>query len=171
MKNLLRFGPLALALAGLVACGKSSAPAGDSPGTQGANTAPSFVASCNKANKTSKCDEYASTTLSLEEDMCKEIGGTYSTTAACPTENRLGTCKKASGTTYYYQTNLDLNYTAQTAKEDCEDELTHGKWTPAPGGAPAGKPAQAAQNTPAKATTAPPGDAKKPAPAPAKKPH
>jgi hypothetical protein len=107
-------------------CGKSDA----ATKQDGAKSGAAFAGTCNKVKKTSKCDEYASLTMGIEEAACGELGGTFSATAACPTDARFGVCKKASGTTYYYASpGAEVTYTGDMAKLDCENPLTEGRYT------------------------------------------
>jgi hypothetical protein len=118
---------IALAIGALGAgCGKSDA----ATKQDGAKPGAAFAATCNKVKKTSKCDEYATLTMGIEEAACGELGGTFSATAACPTDARMGICKKASGTTYYYSSpGAEVTYTQELAKLDCENPLTEGRFT------------------------------------------
>lgn len=136
---------IAIAFLAVAACSKNEAPPSPSAGAANpmptTNSAPAakpaaaaggIKGSCNKMNKTSKCDEYSTLTMGLEESTCKELEGVWGT-GSCPKTKLLGTCKKPQQdtTTYYYATDLAINYTAQTAKEDCEDEISRGTWAPA----------------------------------------
>jgi hypothetical protein len=95
------------------------------------------VKTCNKVKVTSKCEEYTSDALGFAEGACKELGGTYSS-APCPTEGRIGSCKKKNGeSTHYYDSKSQIEYDGESAKEDCEGPISEGKFTAAAGKAAA----------------------------------
>jgi hypothetical protein len=81
---------------------------------------------CNNIESMGQCNVYTPETFSIlgEETfkgLCELAGGTWVTTE-CPTENQVGICDDSSGLfTHYYSTGKTLNYTAETAKKDCED--------------------------------------------------
>jgi len=81
---------------------------------------------CNNIETMGQCNEYTSDSFAiLGEDtfkgLCELAGGKW-VTDACPAENQVGTCDDGSGLmTFYYSTGKTLNYTAETAKKDCED--------------------------------------------------
>ncbi len=81
---------------------------------------------CNNVEAMGQCNEYTSESFSiLGEDtfkgLCELAGGKW-VTETCPGENQVGTCDDGSGLlTYYYSSGKTLNYTADSAKKDCED--------------------------------------------------
>lgn len=81
---------------------------------------------CNNVESEGLCNVYTPATFAIlgEEtfkDLCEMRGGTWASDA-CPTENQVGICDDGSGLfTHYYSTGKTINFTAETAKKDCEE--------------------------------------------------
>jgi hypothetical protein len=107
------------------------------PGIDTTQTGEITMCSCNAAESGSYCQQFDDKPdddrpmlCGVLELYCPQMGGTYSTTEPCPSENLMGSCyddeaddEDASNTkTMYYYSTGPNPYTAATAQVACEED-------------------------------------------------
>lgn len=127
--NHLRRITLILALvapAALTGCGGE-----DTASAQGGSSS-AQTGSCNNAANISTCTDLSGDAFalgeSLQRSMCEAANGTFAMNTACPTENRVGSCRIEGGQVRRYYSTGNLAYEAATAQSDCTG-LYAGTWT------------------------------------------
>jgi hypothetical protein len=118
----------------LGACGSSntdSTPSSASPAAEQENSASSTHGSCNKIAELGTCNDLSGDAFLLGEEMqrsmCTGLNGTYGS-AACPTENLVGSCDIGGGQIRRYYSTGTLPFTGETAQQDCTGAY-QGTWT------------------------------------------
>jgi hypothetical protein len=124
----------------VVACSKPSAQDSPAPGSSAASTpsaaaaaaAPAdpkadytqIAASCDTSANLGECSEYKEIGLLGDsiKSLCVDAKGTYSTTARCPKDGRVGMCTTDTKKLYYYKKAIELGGADSTSKF-CKDML------------------------------------------------
>jgi len=119
---------VAVLVVATVGCGKKSGDAAGTTTTTNAAAPAPGGGSC-LLEKTGICYEYKDSALGLEEAACKDmLKGKYAK-AACPADNRIGSCVKDDDTTFYYVGSSRTPW-VDDARDDCEkNPIKAGKFT------------------------------------------
>jgi hypothetical protein len=89
---------------------------------------PSIAASCDTVKNLGECSEYAELGLlaGSVQSLCEGSNGTFSTSARCPKDGRIGMCSSDTKKTYFFKESLDLTSAADQAKF-CKETMM-GTW-------------------------------------------